>query len=53
MNSQKYMQFLLDNFKYIKTLNKDYLNVDIGNGKKAYTELEKTQLERKYIEYVD
>lgn len=53
MNNQKYMQTLQENFKYIRTLNKDYLNVDIGNGKTAYTELEKVELERKYLEYVD
>ena len=42
----------MENFKYIRSLSEVYLNVDIGEGKVGYTEFDKVELERKYIEFV-
>lgn len=53
MKNQKYLKSLLENFKYIKVLYQEYLNVNIGEGKTVYSELEKVEIERKYLEFID
>ena len=39
------------NFRFIRSLNEEYLKLDIGKGKVKYTEREKVSLEQAYITF--
>lgn len=39
-----------DNFKYISSLNYEYFAINIGDGEHKYTEIEKVELEKLYME---
>jgi len=39
-----------DNFKYISSLNYEYFAINLGDGERKYTEIEKVELEKLYME---
>lgn len=45
----KQSKHLFDNFRYLASLNLEYFSLDIGDGKKKYSEKDKIDLEKAYI----
>jgi len=46
----KQSRHVIDNFRYISSLNLEYFRIDLGDGAKKYTEKDKIELEKVYLE---
>lgn len=46
----KRLSALKDNFKYIASLNHEYFSLDLGEGEYKFTEIQKFDLEKIYME---